>query len=167
MAWGKAEQKLVEKASAAAAKAAKKAKTQAEHPGGGDATKRGKRRPAPQTGGVNADAPEPEQKRIAFDIGDGTAVHQTSDDSWDLVGQELKVHESFWDPDYEGQMYTTCTVVGYIGKYEFPEQSTSRHTYVIECEGHCYPARHTTVADGMVDEAAKRRLRKAPAPHAV
>ena len=109
---------------------------------------------------VDADAPEPERKRIAFDIGDGTAVYQTSDDSWDLVGQELKVHESFWDPDYEGQMYTTCTVVGYIGKYEFPEQNTSKHTYVIECEGLHYAATHTTVARHLVDDAVKRRVGK-------
>ena len=88
-------------------------------------------------------------------------MHQTSDDSWDLVGQELKVHESFWDPDYEGQMYTTCTVVGYIGKYEFPEQNTSKHTYVIECQGNCYPARHTTVKGALSDAKVKRRINKA------
>ena len=42
--------------------------------------------------------------------------------------------------------FSQCRVVGYIGKFTFPTGSESRYTYVIEHEGHHYPARHTAIA---------------------
>ena len=80
-----------------------------------------------------------------------------------MVGQKLMLHNSFWQHDADE--YSECRVVGYIGKYKFPGAATAaRHTYVIECEGHHYPAPHTTVAGALMDAAVKRRVRKAPAP---
>ena len=85
------------------------------------------------------------------------------DESWQVIGQKLQLHNSFWTHDAEG--YSECRVVGYIGKYKFPcAAHHARATYVIECEGHHYPAPHTTVAGAIVDAATKRRLRKAPPP---
>ncbi len=36
-----------------------------------------------------------------------------------------------------------------------------RYTYVIECDGHYYPATHGTLADTLTDATVKRRVRKA------
>lgn len=42
--------------------------------------------------------------------------------------------------------------------------TTCKHAYVIECEGHHYPARHSAVLGALADAAIKRRLRKSGAP---
>jgi hypothetical protein len=126
------------------------------------AAKRGQRRSAPPTGGISATAAEPEARRRVFDIGDGIAVSHLGDDSWNIMGQQLRVHNSFWG--WEGNEYSECIVVGYIGEHSFASSKLSKHTYIIEYDGHHYPATHTTVAGALMDAAVKRRVRKAPAP---
>ena len=81
---------------------------------------------------------------------------------WRVVGQELKVHNSFWG--WSDDEYSTCHVAGYVGKHVFAAGNTSQHTYVIECEGIFYPARHSTIAGALVDAATKQRIRKAALP---
>ena len=107
-------------------------------------------------------AVQPEARERTFDIGDGRAVSHIGDDSWGIMGQRLKVHNSFWGLD--GDKYSDARVVGYIGAFRFPAGKRSKHTYVIECEGNCYPAPHTTVASSLDDAAIKRRVRKAAPP---
>jgi hypothetical protein len=143
---------------AEAAKAAKGKRAAA-----GDGGKQtGQRRAAPTTGQVSAEAAPPEATQRSFDIGDGQVVRHAGDDSWGVVGQQLRMHNSFWG--WEDGDYTACRVVGYAGNYVFPDGRKSKHTYVIECEGHCYPAPHGTVARHLADAAVKRRINKAPPP---
>ena len=104
---------------------------------------------------------QPPPKRT-FDIGDGHAITEAGDDSWQLAGQKLDLHNSFWGWEDDG--CSPCHVVAYAGAYVFPSGKRSRHTYVIECEGNHYPAAHTTVADALGDKVLKRRLRKAAPP---
>ena len=59
---------------------------------------------------------------------------------------------------------SVCRVVGYIGTFAFADGTTSAHTYVVECDGHYYPARHSTVADALADARTKRRIAKRPHP---
>ena len=125
-------------------------------------TKRGQRRAAPPTGGVSTDAAEPEARRHAFDIGEGQAVYHLGDDSWNVTGQQLRVHNSFWG--WTDNEYSECRVAGYAGEYSFASGKLSKHTYVIEYDGHFYPATHTTVAGALIDATVKRRIKKAPAP---
>jgi hypothetical protein len=143
---------------AEAAKAAKGKRAAA-----GDGGKQtGQRRAAPTTGQVSAVAAPPKATQRSFDIGDGQVVRHAGDDSWGVVGQQLRMHNSFWG--WEDGDYTACRVVGYAGNYVFPDGRKSKHTYVIECEGHCYPAPHGTVARHLADAAVKRRINKAPPP---
>ena len=74
------------------------------------------------------------------------------------------MHNSFWNLTEDE--YSPCTVVAYAGEYDFGcgRNGHSKHTYVIEHEGHCYPARHTSVLGALTDAAVKRRLKKAPPP---
>ena len=61
--------------------------------------------------------------------------------------------------------YSACIVVAYIGDYRFPgTQRSSKHTYVIECEGFHYPVRHSAVAGAIEDGATRRRIQKAGPP---
>ena len=141
---------------------------------GGKGGPRGVRREAPVTGDVHADAEEPEAKRSAFDIGGGQAVVHKGDESWRIVGQKLRLHNSFWGipvpPPLAGggqapSQYSACVVVAYIGDYRFPgTQRSSKHTYVIECEGFHYPVRHSAVAGAIEDGATRRRIQKAGPP---
>ena len=62
--------------------------------------------------------------------------------------------------------YSMCTVVGFIGEYRF-SNGNSKYTYVVECDGHCYPARHSTVADALVNAAIKRHVAKSPPPRVI
>ena len=139
----------------------------AEATAGTKSNKQGKRRSAPATGGVSANAAEPEAKRRTYEIGDGQTVHHAGDDSWGIIGQPVKMHNSFWGwptsstPSKDD--YSDCRVVAYIGAHRF-EGKVSKHTYVIECEGHHYAAPHATVAGHLDDAAVKRRVRKAKPP---
>ena len=72
------------------------------------------------------------------------------------------MHNSFWGWNDGG--YSTCKVVGYAGTFDFPDGRQSKHTYVIECDGYHYPARHTAVAGALADAAVKRRVRKLARP---
>ena len=77
------------------------------------------------------------------------------------------MHNSFWGLPTDAPttpQYSDCVVVGYAGRYKFPSGAASPHTYVIECEGHHYPARHSTVAGALTDAAVKRRIKKAAKP---
>ena len=73
-------------------------------------------------------------------------------------------HNSFWglegDDDDEDVGFSRAVVAGYIGPYQFGN-GASKHTFVIECEGHHYPMRHTSVRDAVVCAADKRRINKA------
>ena len=125
--------------------------------------KRKKRRGAPSTGTLRAGVAAPAPTARVFEIGDSQAVTHAGDDSWQVVGQTLQLHNSFWLHDADG--YTACRVVGYIGTHKFAGAAKpSRHTYVIECEGFHYPIPHKTVAGALADAAVKRRISKAPAP---
>ena len=126
------------------------------------AAKRSQRRTAPPTGGISATAAEPEARRRAYDIGEGQAIFHIGDDSWGIIGQQLRVHNSFWG--WEDNEYSDCRVVGYAGEHRFASDKLSKYTYVIEYEGYFYPATHTTVAGALIDAAVKRRIKKAPAP---
>ena len=126
------------------------------------AAKRGQRRTAPPTGGISSTAAEPEARRRAFDIGEGQAIFHSGDDSWNIMGQQLRVHNSFWG--WEDNEYSECRVVGFAGEYTFASGRQSKHTYIIEYDGYFYPATHTTVAGALTDAAIKRRIKKAPAP---
>ena len=104
---------------------------------------------------------------VVYDIGDDQAITHIGDDSWHVVGQQLSMHNSFWGlptDDPTMPQYSNCVVVGYAGRYKFPSGAASPHTYIIECEGHHYPARHSTVAGALTDAAVKRRIKKAAKP---
>ena len=122
------------------------------------AAKRGQRRTAPPTGGVSATAVEPESRRRAFDVGDGQAIFHIGDDSWDILGQQLRVHNSFWG--WEDNEYSDCRVVGFAGEHRFASGKMSKYTYIIEYDGYFYPATHTTVAGALIDVTVKRRIKK-------
>ena len=112
----------------------------------------------PATGGAREDAAEAHEERPTFDLGDGIAAQHVGDESWDVIGQRLRMHLSFWQLQEDG--YSPCTVVGYIGQFEFPAGPVSRHTYVVEHEGHHYAARHNAVAGALIDPAARRRAKQ-------
>ena len=88
------------------------------------------------------------------------------DDSWGVVGHEVKMHHSLWN-DKDDDSYSTCRVVAYAGKFKFSNGKTSPHTYVIECDGHHYVVTHTTVAGALTDASVKRRIKAAPAPRLI
>jgi hypothetical protein len=101
----------------------------------------------------------------SFEVDDGQTVYHAGDDSWGIMGQRVRIHHSFWG--WEDDAYSECRVVGYVGKYTFPAGRTSKHTYVIKCDGYHYPATHSTVADALIDAATKRRIKKAPPPKVI
>ena len=71
------------------------------------------------------------------------------------------MHNSFWG--WTDDDCSPCTVVGYAGQHAFAA-GVSKYTYIIEAEGFHYVARHTAVADAIVDPAVRRRVRKLPPP---
>jgi hypothetical protein len=152
-----------EAASARRAEQAKRAHDQAVPPDDG---KRKQRRAAPSTGMPRAGLTAPAREARIYDIGEGQAVTHAGEDSWGIVGQKLRLHNSFWQLDADE--YSECQVVGYVGKYKFAgAASAAKHTYVIECEGYYYPAPHTTVAQALDDAAVKRRVLKMGAPRLI
>jgi hypothetical protein len=122
----------------------------------------GARRPAPTTGKAHEGTQAQPAQHRAYDIGDGIAIQHVGDDSWGVVGQRLRMHFSFWG--WSDDAYSECTVVAYAGRHTFPSGKASPHTYVIECDGHYYPATHGAVADALTDAATKRRVKKARPP---
>jgi hypothetical protein len=97
-----------------------------------------------------------------FDLGDHNIVAQRGEESWGVIGQTIRLHNSFWG--WDDGAYSECRVIAYAGAYTFAAGAHSRHTYVIECEGHYYPATHGTIADALTDATVKRRVRKAGPP---
>jgi hypothetical protein len=127
----------------------------------GGGTKRGKRRATPLTGDVAQGTAEPDAKRALYNIGDCALAH-AGEDSWGIIGQSIRLHKSFWGLD-DGE-YSDARVVAYAGAHTFTAGNLSKHTYVVECEGHYYPATHDTVAAALTDASVKRRVRKAGPP---
>ena len=95
----------------------------------------------------------------------GHALQHAGDESWHVIGQELKMHHSFWG--WEDNGFSACRVVAYAGAYTFPSGRHSKHTYIIECDGNHYAAVHSTVAGALTDAAVKRRVRKAAPPRLI
>ena len=121
-----------------------------------------RRKAAPATGAPDPSAAPQPVAMPTFELSDGVAAQHMGDESWGVIGQHISLHNSFWGE--AGNEYSRCSVVGYIGKFEFDSGPTSRHTYVIEYEGNHYPIRHTAVANALVDAALKRHVRKAAPP---
>ena len=139
--------------------------TRAERPRMAEAEAAGKatkRRPQPTSGAPSSEAAELTSQTQTFDIGDGESVRHTGDESWGVVGQRLRLHNSFWQLPEDG--YSAASVVGFAGRHQFSDGSTAKHAYVIECEGHHYVAKHGAVAGALVDPAVKRRVRNAQPP---
>ena len=122
----------------------------------------GKRRATPATGDVALGVAEPEAKRTLYDIGERVALAHEGDESWGVIGQAIRLHSSFWGLD-DGA-YSDAHVVAYAGAYTFAAGNLSKHTYVVECEGHYYPATHDTIAAALTDASVKRRVKKAGLP---
>ena len=129
---------------------------------GGAADQPKRRRATPATGKPSAGAAEPEAAARTFFVGDGLYATHKGDDTWGVVGQEVKMHHSLWGEADGG--YTNCRVVAYAGRFKFSNGTTAPHTYVIESDGHHYVVTHTTVAGALTDDGVKRRVKKAPAP---
>ena len=92
------------------------------------------------------------------------------DESWGVVARRtVKLHTQLLlgSRGYAENEYSECEVVGYMRAHQFATGACSRHTYVVECESHFYPARHSTIARAIVDAAVKRRVSKMPAPRLV
>jgi hypothetical protein len=149
---------------AEAARTAKAGRATRDDPAAGGGTKRGKRRATPLTGDVAQGTAEPDAKRALYNIGDCALAH-AGEDSWGVIGQSVCLHNSFWGLD-DGE-YSDARVVAYAGAYTFTAGNLSKHTYVVECEGHYYPATHDTVAAALTDASVKRRVRKAGPPRLV
>ena len=124
--------------------------------------RQGQRRAAPATGDVRRGVAEPATQQRTFEIDDGQTVAHRGDESWGIMGQTLRMHNSFWN--WTDDNYSVCRVVGYAGNFRFASGKAAKHTYIIECEGFYYPATHTCVAGAMVDAGVKRRIRKPPPP---
>ena len=97
-------------------------------------------------------------------IGEGRTVEDRGEDRWAVTGRDVSLPNTFWGVD-DGE-HTTCTVVGYIGRFDFAGGGPSPHTFIIEHAGYYYPARHTAVRGGLMDPALKRRVKKSGAPRA-
>ena len=147
---------------AEAARTAKAGRTARENPTAGGGAKHGKRRATPATGDVAKGTAEPDAKRVLYNIGDHVALAQAGEESWGVVGQSVRLHNSFWGWD-DGE-YSDARVVAYAGAYTFAAGNLSKHTYIVECEGHYYPATHDTVAAALTDASVKRRVKKAGPP---
>ena len=132
-----------------------------DDPAVGGGAKRGKRRATPSTGDVAQGTAEPDAKRALYNIGDCALAHE-GEESWDVIGQPIRLHNSFggWD---DGE-YSDARIVAYARAYTFAAGNLSKHTYVVECEGHHYPATHDTVAAALTDASVKRRVKKAGPP---
>ena len=107
-------------------------------------------------------AADPAAQHRTFEIDNGMTIAHRGDESWGIMGQTLRVHNSFWG--WSDDEYSECRVVGYAGPFTFPNGKRSKHTYIIACDGFHYAATHTTVAGAMVDASVKRRIKKAPPP---
>jgi hypothetical protein len=117
------------------------------------------RRPAPSRGAPSARAAERDEQRQVFDLGSGVAATHAGETTWDVIGARLRMHNSFWG--WDDDEYSACHVVGYIGQYDFDgDTAPSKHTFVVECDGHCYPARHTAVAGAITDPAVRRQVKR-------
>ena len=113
---------------------------------GGKGGPRGVRREAPVTGDVHADAEEPEAKRSAFDIGGGQAVVHKGDESWRIVGQKLRLHNSFWGIPVPPPLAGGGQLVGLLGQ-------RYREAGVADVEVTVYPgARHEILNETNRDE---------------
>lgn len=144
------------------AKAARAAKRLGDASADDARTHKHKRRQDPSTGGPAAGAAEPTATARCFDIGGGQSMQHAGDDSWGLLGQALRMHNSFWG--WGDDAYSECRVVGFTGSFTFADGTSAKHAYIIECEGHHYPARHGAVLGALTDATIKRRLRKSSAP---
>ena len=123
-----------------------------------------RKRPAPTP--PDGPARRPAAARPTVEIvgprGDET-VTALGDETWGVVGDTVHVHHSFWGLDDGGS--SPCSVVAYIGRYNFPEGAASAHTYVIAYDGSNYPIRHGALLHCLGPDA-KRRVRKLPPPRA-
>ena len=146
---------------AEAQRTARAGRTAREDPTAGGSNKRGKRRATPATGEVASGAAAPAAKRALYNIGDCALAH-AGEESWGVVGQSVRLHNSFWG--WDDGAYSDARVVAYAGAYTFAAGNVSKHTYVVECEGYYYPATHDTVATALTDAATKRRIKKAGLP---
>ena len=146
---------------AEAARTAKAGRATRGDPAAGGGAKRGKRRATPPTGDVAQGSAEPDAKRVLYNIGDCAIAHE-GEESWGVIGQPVRLHNSFWGWD-DGE-YSDARIVAYAGAYTFAAGNLSKHTYVVECEGHYYPATHDTVAAALTDASVKRRVKKAGPP---
>ena len=146
---------------AEAARTARAGRATRDDPAAGGGAKRGKRRATPSTGDVAQGTAEPDAKRALYNIGDCALAHE-GEESWDVIGQPVRLHNSFWGWD-DGE-YSDARIVAYAGAYTFAAGNLSRHTYVVECEGHYYPATHDTVAAALTNASVKRRVKKAGPP---
>ena len=124
-----------------------------------------RRRPSTGTGDTSGAAAAEIAPELVFDLGEGISVSHMGDDSWGLIGQRLSMCNSFWG--YTDGLHSDCVVAAYIGDHTFPSGPPSRHTYVIEHEGHHYAVRHSTVARSLTDVVVKRRVSKSKHPHLV
>ena len=148
---------------AAAQKAARPAKRPAaDAPGGGGPKKR---RRASTTGEARAGTSAYTDEQATYEVDDGVSVRHAGHDSWGILGQRLRLHYSFWPEYAHVDDYQPCRVVGYAGAYDFGgARGKSKHTYIIECEGNHYCARHTTVAGALEDPGVKARIKRAKEP---
>ena len=88
-------------------------------------------------------------------------IWATSDDSWGVCGQMVRLHNSLWGlPDG----HTICPVVGFVGQFTFSGGNVSRFTYVVESDGFYYPVRHSAIAGAIVEPTIRRRVRGAAPP---
>ena len=147
---------------AEAARAAKAGRAARDDPPAKGGKKCGKRRATPATGDIAQGVAEPDAKRALYDIGEHVALAHKGEESWGVIGQAIRLHSSFWGLD-DGA-YSDARVVAYSGAFTFAAGNLSKHTYVVECEGHYYPATHDTVAAALTDASVKRRVRKAGPP---
>ena len=153
----------LEAEAAAAVKAARAAGRAGGAAGAADAHAGKKQRRAnPTSGNIAANASVPAATQLAFDIGDGQVVQHAGAESWGVIGQRINVHHTFWNIDVDD--YTPGRVVGYVGRFSFPDGSLSKHTYIMECEGNHYPIRHNTVANALEDAGTRRRVKAARPP---
>ena len=87
------------------------------------------------------------QRDEHFELSDGATALCAGDTNWHVDDAELRMHNSFWG--WEDNEYSTCYVRGYIGGHNFATGPASKHTFVIECDGHLYPASRHTAAGGI------------------
>ena len=101
--------------------------------------------------------------RKVFDLGDGKTAVDLGPDTWNVRGRTILVPNGFWGPEYDDGNTSACLVVGFIGGFHFPH-AYSPYTYIIQCEGHEYAIKHSTVLDGIQNSTVKRQLRRQRPP---